>query len=508
MVIPLTLKYEIMRNQMKSFELIPYLFLSLPLLVGCSSFSRKATYPKELDYSEHYIESRVESSYGVTFVADGDTLHGILDTGADMTVVAGKQYQDNPNLLPKIHLRNAHDSIMHWHELELQDFIWEDVHFQGLRVAVDDGGNLAGGISPIIGRDVLSGSIVQFDHESNLVKLSRNEAKLKARGQEIPARFDERDKVFVPITLPNGETLEFFLDTGFGGELRLGSKAYKGNYTFREPLVWKELETSGKPKGGRLSLCNVTFGGKVYRNSRIALSNTEKNLLGVHFLKRFKSVTIDYIKKKLYVEYPEKYTLPGIGDIDFQKDTIEAAPLEYIASILQDYNTYGFEVERRGSLLVTTHVEATLEQKGVQLGDTLVGMNNLLFDDKYLEELRMRAKVDLCLDQRVQDVELHYALVQSNKVTAYFLKYGRPRALHLSRRQYLQHVPTFGYTYSPNPIKLTGISLMLYADIAARKLSVHIPWGPLIGGHIVEISGTDDKGNVVPLSNRPTKGMK
>ena len=497
-----------MRNQMKSFELIPYLFLSLPLLVGCSSFSRKATYPKELDYSEHYIESRVESSYGVTFVADGDTLHGILDTGADMTVVAGKQYQDNPNLLPKIHLRNAHDSIMHWHELELQDFIWEDVHFQGLRVAVDDGGNLAGGISPIIGRDVLSGSIVQFDHESNLVKLSRNEAKLKARGQEIPARFDERDKVFVPITLPNGETLEFFLDTGFGGELRLGSKAYKGNYTFREPLVWKELETSGKPKGGRLSLCNVTFGGKVYRNSRIALSNTEKNLLGVHFLKRFKSVTIDYIKKKLYVEYPEKYTLPGIGDIDFQKDTIEAAPLEYIASILQDYNTYGFEVERRGSLLVTTHVEATLEQKGVQLGDTLVGMNNLLFDDKYLEELRMRAKVDLCLDQRVQDVELHYALVQSNKVTAYFLKYGRPRALHLSRRQYLQHVPTFGYTYSPNPIKLTGISLMLYADIAARKLSVHIPWGPLIGGHIVEISGTDDKGNVVPLSNRPTKGMK
>ena len=493
---------------MKSFELIPYLFLSLPLLVGCSSFSRKATYPKELDYSEHYIESRVESTYGVTFVADGDTLHGILDTGADRTIVAGKQYQDNPNLLPKIHLRNAHDSIMHWHELELQDFIWEDVHFQGLRVAVDDGGNLAGGISPIIGLDVLRGSILQFDHESNLVKLSQNEAKLKARGQEIPARFDERDKVFVPITLPNGETLEFFLDTGFGGELRLGSKAYKGNYTFREPLVWKELEKSGKPKGGRLSLCNVTFGGKVYRNSRIALSNTEKNLLGVHFLKRFKSVTIDYIKKKLYVEYPEKYTLPGIGDIDFQKDTIEAAPLEYIASILQDYNTYGFEVERRGSLLVVTHVEATLEQKGIQLGDTLVGMNNLLFDDKYLEELRMRAKVDLCLDQRVQDVELHYALAQSNKVTAYFLKHGRPRTLHLSRRQYLQHVPTFGYTYSPNPIKLTGISLMLYADIAARKLSVHIPWGPLIGGHIVEISGTDDKGNVVPLSNRPTKGMK
>ena len=56
---------------MKSFELIPYLFLSLPLLVGCSSSSRKATYPKELDYSEHYIESRVESIYGVTFVADG-----------------------------------------------------------------------------------------------------------------------------------------------------------------------------------------------------------------------------------------------------------------------------------------------------------------------------------------------------------------------------------------------------------------------------------------------------
>ena len=63
---------------------------------------------------------------------------------------------------------------MHWHELELQDFIWEDVYFQGLRVAVDDGGNLAGGISPIIGLDVLRGSILQFDHEDNKIKLSRN----------------------------------------------------------------------------------------------------------------------------------------------------------------------------------------------------------------------------------------------------------------------------------------------------------------------------------------------
>lgn len=485
--------------------------LCLLYILSCKSLREKKGYPDKLDYCEYYIDPSSPTNdgcYGAVYIVDGDTVSGIIDTGADATTVEGKHFLEREDLLHPLPARNADDSIMQWHRLKVKEFSWGDVLLHDMTVFVDDGGNKVGGKGGLIGRDVLSGSIVQFDHESNLVKLSRNEAKLEARGQEIPARFDERDKVFVPITLPNGETLEFFLDTGFGGELRLGSKAYKGNYTFREPLVWKELETSGKPKGGRLSLCNVTFGGKVYRNSRIALSNTEKNLLGVHFLKRFKSVTIDYIKKKLYVEYPEKYTLPGIGDIDFQKDTIEAAPLEYIASILQDYNTYGFEVERRGSLLVVTHVEATLEQKGIQLGDTLVGMNNLLFDDKYLEELRMRAKVDLCLDQREQDVELHYALVQSNKVTAYFLKHGRPRTLHLSRRQYLQHVPTFGYTYSPNPIKLTGISLMLYADIAARKLSVHIPWCPLIGGHIVEISGTDDKGNVVPLSNRPTKGMK
>ena len=481
----------------------------LLLLSSCNFFRKQIGYPEKLNYCEYYVDPNnhiYAGCYGVIYVVDGDTIRGIVDTGADATTITGENFLKRDDLFPKIPVGNADDSIMQWHRLKVKEFSWGDVFLHDMIVYVDDGGNRAGGEGGLLGRDVLRGSIVQFDHENNLIKLSRSEERLKVRGQVIPARFDERDKVFVPITLPNGETLEFFLDTGFGGELRLGSKAYKGNYTFREPLVWKELETSGKPKGGRLSLCNVTFGGKVYRNSRIALSNTEKNLLGVHFLKRFKSVTIDYIKKKLYVEYPEKYTLPGIGDIDFQKDTIEAAPLEYIASILQDYNTYGFEIERRGSLLVTTHVEATLEQEGVQLGDTLVGINNLLFDDKYLEELRMRAKVDLCLDQRAQDVELHYALTQSNKVTAYLLKHGRPRVLHLSRRQYLQHVPTFGYTYSPNPIKLTGISLMLYADIVAKKLSVHIPWGPLIGGHIVEIRGTDDKGNVIPLSNRPTKG--
>lgn len=73
-------------------------------------------------------------------MADGDTHHGILDTGADITIVAGKQYQDRTDLLPKIPLRNAHDSIMHWHELDLRDFTWGDVHLKDLRVAVDDGG--------------------------------------------------------------------------------------------------------------------------------------------------------------------------------------------------------------------------------------------------------------------------------------------------------------------------------------------------------------------------------
>ena len=53
-----------------------------------------------------------------------------------------------------------------------------------------------------------------------------------------------------------------------------------------------------------------------------------------------------------------------------------------------------------------------------------------------------------------------------------------------------------------------GISLMLYPDNVARKLSIHIPWAPLMGGRIIELDGIDDKGNTVPLSNRVQKATR
>lgn len=489
---------------MKSFRLILYFFLGLPLLVGCSSFSQKATYPKVLDYCEHYIESRRVSSYGVTFIADGDTLHGVLDTGADRTIISGKQYQDSASLLPKVPIRNAHDSIMHWHELELRDFIWGDVHLQDLRVAVDDGGNKAGGnvFSSIIGLDVLRTSILQFDHENNRIKLSRNKKKLRGRGIAIPCRFNDRDRIFIPLTLPNGERIECLLDTGFSGELQINTDSCEINTFAQEPLYLKG-------EGGMndtISLCDISLAGKVYPKSSINLSTRGEHLLGVNFLRRFKSVTIDYIERKLYFEFPEEYQ--ALPLMNFKKDTINAVPLEYLASILQDYNSYGFDVERRNGVHTITRIEAELEAENIGLGDTLVGVNNKLFYVKYLKDIKDSNQVDLCLENREQDIELNYALVQTNEATFYLLKNGKPRILHRKRREYLKPVPEFGYSYAPIETKRAGISLCIYPNNIIRKLSIHIPWAPLMGGRIVELNGIDDKGNSVPISNRPTKATR
>ena len=155
-----------------------------------------------------------------------------------------------------------------------------------------------------------------------------------------------------------------------------------------------------------------------------------------------------------------------------------------------------------------TRIEAELEAKNVSLGDTLVGVNNKLFYRKYLKDFTGRHQVDLCLEQREQDIELNYALVQTNEATFYLLKNGKPRILHRKRREYLKPVPDFGYSYAPVEGKLVGISLMLYPDNVARKLSIHIPWAPLMGGRIIELDGIDDKGNTVPLSNRAQKATR
>ena len=492
---------------MKSFELIPYLFLSLPLFVGCSSFSRKATYPKELDYSEQRMEDQSRNIYyKVNFVVDGDTLTGIIDTGCSRTILRGSKYQNRKDLLSKTLVVDAYDSTLHLSQLKIKEFSWGDVYYQNLTVLVDNpekrfyspNGNL-------IGLDILSESIVQFDHSSNLIRLSRNKHKLKPRGVRIPCRFDSQNRIFIPITLSNGKVLDFFLDTGYGGELRIGKNSYKVIHSLKKPLQWKFLDNR-KIVSQEVSLCDISLAGKTYLNTLLLLTDTGENLLGVEFLKRFKSVTIDYINKELYFEFPEEYqTFPVMN---FKKDTIQAVPLEYLVSILQGYNSYGFDVERRNRVHTITRIEAELEAKNVSRGDTLVGVNNKLFYRKYLKDFTGRHQVDLCLEQREQDIELNYALVQTNEATFYLLKNGKPRILHRKRREYLKPVPDFGYSYAPVEGKLVGISLMLYPDNVARKLSIHIPWAPLMGGRIIELDGIDDKGNTVPLSNRAQKATR
>ena len=190
----------------------------------------------------------------------------------------------------------------------------------------------------------------------------------------------------------------------------------------------------------------------------------------------------------MYFEFPEEYTLPGLGDMNFSKDTISNVSLSYISTILEAYNTYGFFTERQGSFLRVARLEADIEKDGIHLGDTLVGINHLLFDVKYLDALKTSQGLQLCVGNTEQDN-------------------GIPYALKLKRRKYLKTIPTYGYTYSPNPVRLRGISLMLYPDNVARKLSIHIPFSPLIDDRIIELDGIDDKGNTVPLRNRP-KGYK
>lgn len=288
--------------------------------------------------------------------------------------------------------------------------------------------------------------------------------------------------------------------------MRIGKDSYKVIHSLKKPLHWKSLENRKIVSQGA-SLCDISLAGKTYLNTLLLLTDTGENLLGVEFLKRFKSVTIDYINKELYFEFPEEYTLPGLGDMNFSKDTISNVSLSYISTILEAYNTYGFFTERQGSFLRVARLEADIEKDGIHLGDTLVGINHLLFDVKYLDALKTSQGLQLCVGNTEQDYELENVMSRHNEGTFYLLKNGVPYALKLKRGKYLKTIPTYGYTYSPNPVRLRGISLMLYPDNVARKLSIHIPFSPLIDDRIIELDGIDDKGNTVPLSNRP-KGYK
>lgn len=468
-------------------------------------------YPDKLDYCEHYLGGEIGGSrYGVTYIVDGDTLRGVLDTGSDITTVIGKQYENRDDLLPKSIIQNADDSILQWHELKTKDFIWGDVYLSGMIVTVNDGTSKPSrGGGAVIGRKVLTNSIVQFDHENNLLRLSHNRDKIKIKGVEISCRFDKKDRIYIPISLSNGVLMDFLLDTGFEGELSVNVGSCRELSSPRESLHWK-IGDKQRFESKSISLCDIALGGKIYPNTRILFSQAGGALLGTQFLRRFRTVTIDYIKKKLYFELPEEFPVPNVGNISFRKDTVDVVPLDYLAHILQYYNTYGFKIGYHDEVYHITEIERELEEtKDIQLGDTLVGVNGKVFDYRWLNSLKKLTEVTLWTDRREQDVELNYALIQTNNATFYFLKQGKPYLQKLQRKQYLQTTPPFGYSYIPKPIKLGGISLVLYPDNNTRKLSVHIPWAPLIGGRVIEVDGVDDKGNNVSLSNRPPKrGMR
>ena len=210
-------------------------------IVSCNSLGINKGYPSVLDYSEQRMEDQSRNIYyKVNFVVDGDTLTGIIDTGCSRTILRRSKYQNRKDLLSKTPVVDEYDSSLHLSQLKIKEFSWGDIYYQNLTVLVDNPEKRF--YSPnenLIGLDILSESIVQFDHSSNLIKLGRNKHKLKPRGVRIPCRFDSQNRIFIPITLSNGKVLDFFLDTGYSGELRIGKDSYKVIHSLKKPLHWK-----------------------------------------------------------------------------------------------------------------------------------------------------------------------------------------------------------------------------------------------------------------------------
>lgn len=125
---------------------------------------------------------------------------------------------------------------------------------------------------PVLGIEILKGSVFQIDQYHNVIKLSTDTTKITPRGIEVPSRFDPDDRVYV--TLKNdGKEFDFLLDTGTNSEISIsGLDDIK---YFKEPLIVKTVENEEGVEQ-QYTLADFSIGDLVFKNCRVTVGQSEE----------------------------------------------------------------------------------------------------------------------------------------------------------------------------------------------------------------------------------------
>ncbi len=434
-------------------------------------------------------------------VACQDTFRFIIDTGADKSIVTsnvggvetGKIITVYDILRIKRVMPEVRVDLLSWADINLKNFAFGKFDFRDLEA---DG---------IIGGDILRNFIVKFDNAKKIMSLTMNPDSIQVKGKRVPFTF-KNNRIELKVDIES-QSIYFNFDTGINIEFLLDSTSFASlNAKSIIQTVWlenigspfmkeacSELDTLVNNMFNYLVLEKTFLNGIFFHCGKI---NT--NLIGTAFLRRFRCVTIDYVNANIYFQLPEDNSI-----MKFSGKVIKEVPTAYLQILYGRINSFG--IQYRFEDFITIRALKTLEIfEPLQIGDTLVGVNNSFFDEKSFHNLERTEKENVRQMVASSDkwVFLHKVLSRESNATFHFLKNGQIISINKSREERLKSPPQWGYSFSSADAGMDFFPIKLPIEGNIRPyIFLHFPWSTLTGEEIKISTYTD--GKETKLTNNP-----
>ena len=413
---------------------LKYVLLLLTLLMSCQQPKFSFDLEQEVIRIPLIIERGRYYSY---VVVDGDSIRMWIDTGAgsflcsefSSRTIRRRQSRDAGGFRRMIPVGRVKE--MHWGGLRIENLLVRNdvAHYGGSR--------------NIIGGDILRNFVVQFDNESREIVLTKNPQLIERRGIKVPFTFRGSRHVMVPLTL-NGTERDFILDTGYSRELTVDAAFFYSSGLFElENVEWRGnlinpffLPESLRERGvARITMVDCKLGEKIFPNTIVThYNNWRINVIGSAFLQRFSTFTIDYINGYVYFELPE-------GAILSYENLIQTVPFVYLNLLRDRVNSLGIQFFHRADVSTVSALIHDEAFGGIEIGDTLVGVNQTIFNEATFNKLGATIDLFRLETNRFLQINALNIAFSEDKATFHFLKNGELVSFNRVRNRVLYPEP-------------------------------------------------------------------
>jgi len=430
-----------------------------------------------------------------------DTLLFMVDTGMGKSIISshvksedtGQRAEVSDILGFRKKLKKVILKKINWGDVQISGFSFGEYNIPEKK------------ITGIIGADILRHFYVKIDNAGQNIELTLKPAVLEMEGMKVPFIFN-KNAIQISASVAEYKT-DFLIDTGCNLDLLLDSASYNSMQPNNTESMWPQTANSLFSKANiknqdtaYFSISDFSLGNKVFSYaSTTYMRKITRNLIGTIFLRRFQSVAIDYENKNLYFKLP-----PDVSIMKFSDHNIKAVPFSFLEVLYMRINSLGLEFKDNPRSFVLDAMEVGDQIDPLQIGDTLVGINEFLFEQNLLNKLNGNGNNFILMDSFGDQQKLVSDIFHKRaKAEFHFLKNGQLFSVDKIRKYKLTPSPVAGYGFS-DKYKNNGFYAVSFDSLKSQKMSsfsICIPWSTLSGQEI-ELSYYKD-GNKQKLSNKP-----